>query len=49
MRVLLISGNREDVDIRVAALGLACIAAACEKTGHKVCFALQVNKHMIIW
>ncbi len=36
MKVLLISGNREDVDIRVPALGLACIAAACEKAGHEV-------------
>jgi radical SAM superfamily enzyme YgiQ (UPF0313 family) len=35
MRVLLISGNREDVDIRVPALGLACIAAATEKSGHE--------------
>jgi radical SAM superfamily enzyme YgiQ (UPF0313 family) len=36
MRVLLISGNREDVDIRVPALGLACIAAACESAGNEV-------------
>jgi radical SAM superfamily enzyme YgiQ (UPF0313 family) len=36
MRVLLISGNREDVDIRVPALGLACIAAASENAGHEV-------------
>jgi radical SAM superfamily enzyme YgiQ (UPF0313 family) len=36
MRVLLISGNREDVDIRVPALGLACIAAAAENAGHEV-------------
>jgi radical SAM superfamily enzyme YgiQ (UPF0313 family) len=35
MRVLLISGNREDVDIRVPALGLACIAAATEASGHE--------------
>ena len=35
MRVLLISGNREDVDIRVPALGLACIAAATENAGHE--------------
>jgi radical SAM superfamily enzyme YgiQ (UPF0313 family) len=35
MRVLLISGNREDVDIRVPALGLACIAAASEQAGHE--------------
>ena len=36
MRVLLISGNREDVDIRVPPLGLACIAASVEKSGHEV-------------
>jgi radical SAM superfamily enzyme YgiQ (UPF0313 family) len=36
MKVLLISGNREDVDIRVPALGLACIAAATAKDGHDV-------------
>ena len=35
MRVLLVSGNREDVDIRVPALGLACVAAASEKAGHQ--------------
>lgn len=34
MRVLLISANREDLDIRVPALGLACIAAASESAGH---------------
>jgi radical SAM superfamily enzyme YgiQ (UPF0313 family) len=36
MRVLLISGNREDSDIRVPALGLACVAAATEAAGHVV-------------
>ncbi len=36
MRVLLISGNREDVDIRVPALGLTCIAAASERAGHEM-------------
>lgn len=35
MRVLLISGNREDIDIRVPALGLACVAAASENAGHE--------------
>jgi len=35
MRVLLISGNREDVDIRVPALGLACVAAATEAAGYE--------------
>ncbi len=34
MRVLLISANREDVDIRVPALGLACVATAAERAGH---------------
>jgi radical SAM superfamily enzyme YgiQ (UPF0313 family) len=34
MRVLLISANREDMDIRVPALGLASIAAATENAGH---------------
>jgi radical SAM superfamily enzyme YgiQ (UPF0313 family) len=36
MRTLLISGNREDADIRVPALGLACVAAASENAGHEV-------------
>jgi radical SAM superfamily enzyme YgiQ (UPF0313 family) len=36
MRVLLISGNREDVDIRVPPLGLACIAATIENAGHQI-------------
>ena len=36
MRVLLISGNREDVDMRVPALGLACVGAAAEYAGHEV-------------
>ena len=34
MRVLLVSANREDLDIRVPALGLACVAAAAESAGH---------------
>jgi radical SAM superfamily enzyme YgiQ (UPF0313 family) len=36
MRVLLISGNREDIDIRVPPLGLAFVAVAVEKAGHEV-------------
>ncbi|MBN1568803.1 MAG: radical SAM protein [Acidobacteria bacterium] len=36
MRVLLISGNREDVDIRVPALGMACVSAAAGNAGHQV-------------
>jgi radical SAM superfamily enzyme YgiQ (UPF0313 family) len=35
MKVLLISGNREEVDIRVPALGLACVAASAENAGHE--------------
>jgi radical SAM superfamily enzyme YgiQ (UPF0313 family) len=45
MKVLLISANREDADIRVPSLGLACIAAASEKAGHEVRLAdLLVEK-----
>ncbi len=36
MKTLLISSNREEVDIRAPALGLACIAAASENAGHEV-------------
>lgn len=36
MRVLLISGNQEDVDIRVPPLGLAFVAEAAAKSGHEV-------------
>jgi hypothetical protein len=36
MRVLLVSGNREEMDIRVPALGLACVAASTEEAGHDV-------------
>ena len=35
MRVLLISGNQEDVDIRVPPLGLAFVAEAAAKSGHE--------------
>lgn len=35
MRVLLISANREDVDMRVTALGLACVATAVQDAGHE--------------
>jgi radical SAM superfamily enzyme YgiQ (UPF0313 family) len=35
MRVLLISGNREDVDMRVPALGLTCAGAAAENAGNE--------------
>jgi radical SAM superfamily enzyme YgiQ (UPF0313 family) len=36
MRVLLVSGNREETNIRVPALGLACIAASAKAAGHEV-------------
>lgn len=36
MKALLISANREEVEMRVIALGLACIAAAAERAGHEV-------------
>ncbi|NLV31838.1 MAG: radical SAM protein [Acidobacteria bacterium] len=35
MRVLLISANREDGDMRVPALGLACVAASAAGAGHE--------------
>jgi len=36
MRVLLISANREEINLRVLPLGLACVAAATKKAGHDV-------------
>jgi radical SAM superfamily enzyme YgiQ (UPF0313 family) len=36
MRVLLVSGNREESDMRVLALGTACVAAAAENARHEV-------------
>ncbi len=36
MRVLLISANREEINMRVLPLGLACVAAATKKAGHDV-------------
>jgi radical SAM superfamily enzyme YgiQ (UPF0313 family) len=36
MRVLLISANREEINMRVLPLGLACVAAATKKAGHEV-------------
>ena len=38
MRVLLISANQEDTDIRVPALGLSFIAVVTEKAGHETRF-----------
>ncbi|MBI5568931.1 MAG: cobalamin B12-binding domain-containing protein [Desulfomonile tiedjei] len=36
MRVLLISANREEINMRTWPLGLACVAAATRKAGHDV-------------
>jgi radical SAM superfamily enzyme YgiQ (UPF0313 family) len=36
MRVLLISANTEKINMPVLPLGLACVAAATQKTGHEV-------------
>jgi len=36
MRVLLISANREEINMRTLPLGLACVAAATKKEGHEV-------------
>jgi hypothetical protein len=38
MNVLLISANREDINMLTLPMGLACIAAAVEKAGHAVRF-----------
>ena len=36
MRVLLISANREKINMLTWPLGLACVAAATQKAGHEV-------------
>jgi radical SAM superfamily enzyme YgiQ (UPF0313 family) len=36
MKVLLISPNREEINMRTLPLGLACVAAATKKKGHEV-------------
>lgn len=36
MRVLLISPNREEINMRTLPLGLACVAAAVSRAGHEV-------------
>lgn len=36
MRVLLISANREEINMRVLPMGLACVAAATKRAGHEV-------------
>jgi radical SAM superfamily enzyme YgiQ (UPF0313 family) len=38
MNVLLISSNREDINMLTLPMGLACVAAAVEKAGHAVRF-----------
>ena len=38
MNVLLISANREDITMLTLPMGLACVAAAVEKAGHKARF-----------
>jgi hypothetical protein len=38
MNVLLISANREDINMLTLPMGLACVAAAVEKAGHAVRF-----------
>ena len=38
MSVLLISANREDINMPTLPLGLACVAAAVEQAGHAVRF-----------
>ena len=36
MRILLISANREEINMLTWPLGLACVAAATQKAGHEV-------------
>ena len=36
MRVLLISANTEKINMAVLPFGLACVASATQKVGHKV-------------
>ena len=38
MNVLMISANREDINMLTLPMGLACVAAAVEKAGHAVSF-----------
>jgi radical SAM superfamily enzyme YgiQ (UPF0313 family) len=38
MNVLLISANREDINMRTLPMGLACVAVAVERAGHAVTF-----------
>ena len=38
MRVLLISANREDINMPTLPMGLGCVAAAAQRAGHEVEF-----------
>ena len=38
MRVLLISANREDINMPALPMGLGCVAAAVQQAGHEVKF-----------
>ena len=38
MKVLLISANREDINMPTLPMGLGCVAAATQKDGHDVRF-----------
>ena len=38
MRVLLVSANREDINMPTLPMGLACVAAAVQRAGHEVKF-----------
>ncbi len=38
MRVLLISANREDINMPTLPMGLGCVAAAAQRAGHEVAF-----------
>jgi radical SAM superfamily enzyme YgiQ (UPF0313 family) len=38
MRVLLISANREDINMPTLPMGLGCVAAAAQRAGHEVTF-----------
>ena len=38
MRVLLISANREEINMPTLPMGLGCVAAAARRAGHDVAF-----------
>jgi len=45
MKVLLISGNQEDVNMVTLPLGLALVAASAERSGHEVAFVDLMRSH----